>query len=213
MKYLLPIIAIALFQGCAMYQQTVSYDIGMTEVERPANFEQRYADTEIVKQDSAEISKYVYQDSLIGIAWIPTGEGFNFTLENKTDYSMKIIWDEAAFVDANGQSQRVMHEGVKYADRNSSQPPTIVVRGGNISDIVIPTNSISYTSGEYGGWSNSGVIKPYKAASRNDLMPAKENIGKNMQVLLPLEIQGTVNEYLFTFEVLDAKIPDPTPRY
>lgn len=32
---------------------------------------------------------------------------------------------------------------------------------------------------------------------------AKENAGKEVRILLPLEIQNTVNEYIFTFKVED----------
>ncbi|MEX0719954.1 MAG: hypothetical protein WD059_04745 [Balneolaceae bacterium] len=103
-------------------------------------------------------AKYVYQDSSLSIVWIPHVSKFYFELENKTNHSMKVVWDEAAFVDPNGRSMRVMHSGVKYSDRENSQPSSIVVRGGSLSDLVFPTDYVSYASGQYGGWRERGDI-------------------------------------------------------
>ena len=195
------------FTGCVGMLKTANYDIGMEEVERPSNSNERYADAEIIKQDSADISKYVYADSLISITWIPTASKFGFQLENKSEFSMKIIWDEAVFVNSNGESMRVMHSGVKYIDRNSPQPPTVIVRGGKVSDIIIPTDNVYYVSGQYGGWREKGIFEPYSEFSIEKLKPAKNHIGKKVQVLLPLDIKGTVNEYIFTFKVNDVELP------
>jgi hypothetical protein len=101
-----------------------------------------------------------------------------------------------------------MHIGVKYINRNEPQSPTVIVRGGKVSDIVFPTNNVSYVSGQYGGWRETGIFEPYAETSVEKLKPAKDHIGEEVQVLLPLEIQGTVNEYIFSFKVHDVELPE-----
>ena len=100
--------------------------------------------------DTAGVDRYVFEDDLMRIVWLFTASQASFDLLNKTTHSMKVQWDEAAYMDEDGNSHRVMHAGVKYSQRDAPQPPTVVVRGGRISDIVYPTSYVSYTSGNMG---------------------------------------------------------------
>ena len=119
-----------------------TYNFELTRVERPAEVSKRYGEIKISPVDDKGVTKYSFDDNLVNVVWLVTNDDISFVLENKTDYSMKIIWDDAAFVDSKGQSQRVMHSGVKYTDRNNSQPPTIIVRKGKITDIVQPVDLV-----------------------------------------------------------------------
>lgn len=204
MRYLIAILPIMLFTGCMGSMYTAKYDIGMEQVERPSDIEKRYGEAVITKQDTADVSKYIYADSLISIAWLPYPKQFEFVLENKSEHTMKLIWDESAFVDSNGQSHRIMHKGVKFTERNNSMPPSIVVRGGMISDLIYPSD---YVSWEYSSWVEKGIFEPWAEYSVSNLQPAKDHVGKSVQVLLPIEIEGNVNEYIFTFKVNDVELP------
>ena len=135
----------AFLTGCATYR--AYYDIGLKQVERPAQAKERYGEQTITKVEEEGIYKYFFEDEMVKIVWIPTAYQVSFVLTNKTNHSIKIVWDEAAFVDVAGVSHRVMHSGVKYIDRNNPQPPTVVVRKGTITDLVIPTDNIYYVSG------------------------------------------------------------------
>lgn len=35
-----------------------------------------------------------------------------------------------------------MHSGVKYTDRNNSQPATSIPKGASLSDILLPTDNV-----------------------------------------------------------------------
>lgn len=52
-----------------------------------------------------------------------------------------------------------MHSGVKYIDRNNSQPPNIIPKNASLSDVIIPTDNIYYVSGQYGGWRDGQVVQ------------------------------------------------------
>ena len=125
-----------------------------------------------------------FEDALIKSQFYVGNTSISIILQNKTSYTMKINWDNAAFIDENGISKRVIHEGVKLSDKNSPQAPSIIVRNGKISDSITPSDNIYYTSGEYGGWNYSNLTK-----------------GKNVNIslLLPIEIEGVANDYIFNF--------------
>jgi hypothetical protein len=138
---------------------------------------------------------------MIKIVWLPLSTQFVFRMHNKTDHSIRIIWDEAVYVNVNGSSGRVTHAGVKYTDRNNPQPPTVVVKNANIDDIIIPADNIYYVPGQYGGWRTRPMF-PNRANTQEESNALREQyIGKEVRVLLPLEIQGTINEYIFTFKI------------
>lgn len=187
--------------GCMTFQGY--YEIGLQEVERPEDAKERYGESKIINLEEEGETKYVYEDDLIKISWLPLPTQFAFSLENKSDNSIKIIWDEAVYVDQNGSSGRVMHSGVKYVDRSSPQPPTVVVKKAKVDDMVVPTDNIYYISGQYGGWQTRPLF-PNRANTQAELISlTQKNIGKTVKILLPLEIQDTVNEYIFSFKVED----------
>jgi hypothetical protein len=177
----------------------------LQEVERPENAKQQYGESKIVTFEENGESKISYEDELIKIVWLPLSSQFSFNLKNKTDHSIKIIWNEAVYVDENGSSGRVMHSGVKYVDRNNPQPPTVVVKNASIDDIIVPTDNIYYVSGEYGGWRTKPLL-PNRASTQEELTNLTNSfIDKTVSVLLPLQIEDTVNEYLFKFKVNSFK--------
>lgn len=194
-------ITIILLNGCVSYAGY--YKVGLYEVERPQNVKERYGEFTLVNFEEEGRTKYSYEDSLLKITWLPLSTQFAFTLQNKSNSSFKIIWDEAVYVDVEGSSERVMHAGVKYTDRNNPQPPSIVVRNAKIDDIVAPTSYIYYVSGQYGGWRERPLFQN-TATTPEELETVKNRyIGKTVKVLLPIQIEDTVNEYIFSFRVED----------
>jgi hypothetical protein len=194
-------LAALMVAGCMSY--TGTYKVGLQEVERPENAKERYGDSKIVNFDEDGSTKYSYEDSLIQIVWLPATKQFGFMMLNKTEHSIKIIWDEAVYIDENGASGKVMHAGVKYIDRNSSQPATIVPKKARIDDMVLPTDKVYYVSGQYGGWSTRPLFPNLATNQENLNTLTAMYIGKTVKILLPLQIEETVNEYTFSFKVED----------
>lgn len=191
------------------------YDISLTEVERPAKAKQRYGNQKIEKVQEEGISKYYFEDDMVKILWLPSAYKIAFILNNKTDHSIKIVWDEASFVDTTGGGHRVMHSDVKYTDRNNPQPPTVVVRKGSIEDIVFPTDYVYWKEGYYsryssipGGWQELPLLPSFQSGGSSAELKAKAeaNIGKTLQVLLPLQIEDVLNDYIFSFKVNEVEV-------
>jgi hypothetical protein len=95
-----------------LYYADVIYDISLQTVERPSDAQNRYGKQIITQIEEEGIQKNLFEDNMMTILWMPTETDIKFTLKNKTDHSIKIIWDEAAFVDVEGRSQHIIHSGV-----------------------------------------------------------------------------------------------------
>ncbi len=207
------IVLVSFITGCiATYR--AKYDIGLKEVERPAQAKERYGEKTITKVQEEGIFKYYFEDEMVKFIWIPSATEVAFVATNKTEHSIKILWDEAAYVDENGTSHRVMNSGIKYNERNNLQPPSIIVRKGTLNDIIIPTDYVYfYELGQYSSWKTEPLFPTMPKAgalsveTKEDLSArTKEYIGKTFQVLLPLEIEDVVNEYIFIFEIDDVLV-------
>ena len=105
-----------------------------------------------------------YSDELIAVKFQITDTSIAFTMKNLTSDSIKIIWDEVSFVQ-NGSAQKVMHVGVKYTDRNNSQPPTVIPPEISIDENLIPVNNVYWREGYYsqyssspGGWEENDIL-------------------------------------------------------
>ena len=97
-----------------------SYKTALLKVEKPEKATNRYGNTKIIQDNG--IDKYSYNDSIIDIVIFGTSEQFNFMLKNVSDHSLKIIWNEAAFVGLDGLSSKIMHVGTKFSEREGDQP-------------------------------------------------------------------------------------------
>ena len=193
--------------SCGAFKSYVaSYNVGLSKVESPANAKQQFGETKVVKFDDGGLTKYRYEDDYIDIAWYVSSKQFNFELRNKSAHSIKINWDDITYVDIDGKAGRVMHSGVKYIDRNNSQPSTTIPKNASISDILLPTDNVYYVSGQYGGWNEKYLIPcVYSKQETYDIL-APTNVGKKMSILMPIMIENVQNDYIFEFNI-DELIP------
>ena len=190
------------FSSCgALKSYVANYSIGLATVESPADAKQQFGETKVVSFSEEGVSKYRYEDDYIDIVWFVGSKQFNFTLKNKSGHSLKINWDDISYVDTKGQVGRVMHSGVKYTDRNASQPSTTVPKGARITDILLPTDNVYYVSGQYGGWRESYLIPCVYQTQEAFNTSAPEMVGKTMTIMMPIMIENVQNDYSFTFNI------------
>ena len=181
--------------GCAV----PIYDVGLSEVERPADARKRYGEHKIVSFEDGEETKYKFEDKMVEMVLFVDKKKISFSLLNKTKHSIKIVWDESVYIDQNGRRNRVMHQGVKYIKKSQPQPPSIVAPLATIEDVVIPADNVHLVG-------SSWRVYPLLPYSSEDATDAKNLIGEKLQVLLALQIQGVVNEYIFSFTINDVQI-------
>jgi hypothetical protein len=70
----------------------------------------------------------VYEDSVIKIDWDYSKTQIDFELYNKTDETLKVLWDDVAFVSLSNETGKIFHKGIKYIDRENSQPATSIYK-------------------------------------------------------------------------------------
>lgn len=203
-RILLSLIAAVSMTSCA-FGPYLTYSVGLSNVEAPVDAKTQYGEIKIIKLDVEGKTNYKYEDDYIDIMWIVTSTQFNFVLKNKSNYSIKIPWDDVAYISPSGQTGRVMHSGVKYIDRNNSQPASVVPKGASLSDIVIPTDNVYYVSGQYGGWREKKLFS-FEIDKNNIEQSKQEHIGKTVRLLFPIIIQDVKNEYVFEFKVEDITL-------
>ena len=149
-----------------------------------------------IKVDENGVNKFSFQDENISISIFAT-DRFDFDLKNVSDHSIKLIWNDAAYVDLRGNSSKIMHNGIKYSQREENQPSTTIIAGANIHDVIIPNSSVYYDKGlgentKFSGWR----IAPLFPTNYR----GKNNIGE-VRLMLPIQIKGVTNEYTFVFKV------------
>ncbi|MFR9542635.1 MAG: hypothetical protein SNH27_11325 [Rikenellaceae bacterium] len=200
-QIILSLIAAVSMTSCA-FGPYLSYNVGLSNVEAPADAKEQYGETKIVTLDVEGKTNYKYEDDYIDISWFVGSSQFSFVLKNKSDYSIKIPWDDVTYINTAGSVGRVMHSGVKYTDRNASQPASVIPNGASLSDIVQPTDNVYYVSGSYGGWRTSNLFN-FSIDKNNVATSATPYIGKTVKILLPVLIEDVRNEYVFEFRIND----------
>ncbi len=173
-----------------------SYKTALMKVEKPEDATNRYGETKVIQD--AGVDKYSYNDSIIDITIFGTKEKFSFILKNISNHSLKIIWNEAAFVGLDGSTSKIMHVGTKFSQRESDQPATVVIKGAKIDDVATPTANVYYDEGVKIGYSTIG--SGWKTKS----MLPEEYKGKEageIRLMLPIQVKDVVNEYTFIFRV------------
>lgn len=173
----------------------------MSSVESPADAKKQFGETKVVNFNEEGVNKYRYEDDYIDIVWYVGQKQFNFVLKNKSGHTLKINWDDVSYVDVKGNVGRVMHSGVKYAERNNSQPATTLPKNASISDLLLPTDNVYYVSGKYGGWRESYLVPCVYKNQEAFNAEASSLVGKTMTILMPIMIENVQNDYTFTFSI------------
>lgn len=160
----------------------------LVKVEKPENPSDRYGEVKTIEEDS--LTKYSFEDEIINIKIFCNILKFHFLLTNKSQNSIKIVWDDAVVVDNSGMTSKVIHSGVKYSQRDAPQTASTIIRGASLNDTAVPSSNIRY----------SDDLKDWTIDPMSSLGPEKEI--RQIQLMLPIQIKDVVNEYIFVFEVI-----------
>lgn len=164
-----------------------SYIATLSKVEKPKNPTIRYGETKTIEDDG--ITKFSYIDGYIDVLIFAISTQFNFILKNVSDNSIKVIWNEAVFVDSDGGTSKIMHIGTKYSQKEGDQPATTIIKGAKIDDQACPTKNVKYND----------VLKEWVT---DPLFPAKPNLTVSpIRLMLPIQVKEVINEYIFIFDV------------
>lgn len=158
----------------------------LTKVEKPSNSAIRYGKTTSVTEK--DITKYSYEDNFIDILIFASSTQFNFILKNVSNNTLKVVWNEAVFVDVDGNTSKVMHSGVKYSEREGDQPSSTIIKGAKLEDLAAPTDKIYY-SDTFEKWTSKSLYSNADVNAKN----------QTIKLMLPIQVKDVVNEYIFEF--------------
>lgn len=180
------------------------YSLQLVNVERPQSIKEKFGEVKITNVQEEQQRKYSYEDDNISIIWYVGKKQFNFDLHNKGKYSIKLPWDDMAFVNLSHHSNRLIHSGIRYAEKSNGQPASVIPRNSTLSDIMIPSDNVVLVDNT---WNEMDLFPriscPQEWEDRKD-----EFLGKKVSVLFPVIIQDVVNEYMFEFEITGIEITE-----
>lgn len=197
--YTLALVAL-LMQSCSVMKDinkscyVPGYHLTLTSVDSPANAKERYGETITTEKSNGDSLRYSFEDDYIKISWYAGDDKFYFSLFNKSNHSLKIIWDDATLVRPDNSISKLIHSGINYEKRNDAQVSTTIPRGAKTTDILIPIDNIKYNN--YIGW----YIEPILPQNIK-ISDAEEYNGKTLKILLPIKIEDIQNEYTFLFKI------------
>lgn len=153
------------------------YHFELTKVDKPKN--------QNVKKGTLTDNN-IYEDNIISIKWNEDRMQFHFNLKNMASNTMKLIWDEALIINFDGFTERVLHKGANIEALQKPQQPSIIPSLAQLADYYWSEN---YYGGRrllagYGGINNDGI-----------------NDGKEMRLILPVQVGTTTYTYSFTFKL------------
>jgi hypothetical protein len=184
------------------------YDISLLSVEKSTGTEKVYEKQKIETVLEEGIRKFYFEDEMVRIQWRPTANDIVLVVHNKADNPVKIVWDEGKFIDEKGGSHRLLYSGIGYEERNDFHPSTIIYAKDTLEDFVYPAD---YWQKEESGkkshknqdhWKRGSFLPTQIRGTAEELRTKAEPfVGKTFQVILALQINGALNDYVCTFIV------------
>lgn len=152
------------------------------------------------KTNDATINAVSYSDEYITIIPKSIDPKIELTLFNNHTSSIRILWDESAYIDISGNAHRVIHTGVKFTDKEKAQVASIVPAGAKIEDVAVPVECIEYINGAW-------IIIPFEYNKFYNLSDAEDKVCayKNdpslsgCTLVLPIMVEDKKIEYTLRF--------------
>lgn len=163
------------------------------------------AGVDVDYKDEAERNQ-TYSDDIISVYWEYTHNAIRFMLQNNTTKTIRILWDEVTYVSPDNISHGILHDGVRYIDAGKPMMPSVVVRSGSLTDVIIPSDYVYYSS-IFKDWIHRDLFSDIDSIIEDKVeKKANEYVGQIHQVLMPLDVGGVIHEYLFVFKVEGYRI-------
>lgn len=163
--------------------------------------------------DEEDETGFLFEDDDIKITWKPNYDDFKFVLFNKTNSSIKLIWDECSFIDVDNKAFKVINKQTKLINEEKTIVNTIIPKGAAIDDLVYPVGWVKYNY-KY-GYSAMPMFDSLLVGGDNLIDKKTEKLkktflNKSMKVLLKFEINSEIKEYTFSFSIKNIEIKDYT---
>lgn len=181
------LVALSVLLGACM--PTIQYRTSLSDVSGPPT-------TRIISSDDAVTG--IVESETARIEAVPRGGVFALTVHNLTDSTMRIVWDDAAYVSPDGVASKVSHGEVRYIDVGKAQEPMVIPARSRAEVFAVPHSAIIR------GGLGSPVVRDFVAFGDS----AEDLEGKSIRLMLPIQVGGQTHEYTLTFHLRDIVIPE-----
>ena len=156
-----------------------------------------------VEENGKEINveNNTFNSELFDITWKYNFTDFSFVLNNKSDYNIKINWNEISLIDQFGENNKIFHSGIKYIDREKEQAETMVYKKSKITDLIAPIKNVYYEAGKYGGWKQNQILK-VKSQTFGAYQFYNSLVDNSLiRIAMPLIINEKQKDFIYTFKI------------
>lgn len=195
--FALPVVMFAAASCATTY--TASYILSMSPMKGTVDARDSDGRVAAAELGGGVNGNLVYSDSIIDVTW-GFGRYFELFLTNMTDHAIRVLWDGAALVGPEGRAEPLVHGDVAVIDRFAEQKPSVVPPGASIYDVAMIPSSVYYDDSSR-EWKTKPMLPTEFGTRRKLLETAPMMTGLKLSVLLPVECEGIVYEYLFPFTV------------
>ena len=157
-----------------------------------------------------------FEDNNVQFRFSPSSERIWVAIRNKTDKKMNLVRDKAEFIDHQGEAYTVLYgySGLNfedmlrmYANNNRYLSPMEIDPGSEITGHVWINNYLEISSmldwQRIGPTDISFLMRPFFPRNRND-GKGEELEGSTFQLILPIDFDGHISNYNFTFKINDV---------
>ena len=191
------------FVGCSSYAP-YRYSFSLIE---PQN-ENRQND--VVEQAMS------FEDSKVGFRFVPSSESIRVSIKNKSDHEINVVRDKAEYIDSAGKSHRVhygsdyVQEVTSFAVNTSTIVPLLRIDpNSEITGYVWINNWPDFHLGQ--GPGNDPISTPNIHNRMEPFFPrfsfegeGKELKDSTFRLVLPIDDDGLISNYTFTFLINDV---------
>lgn len=184
--------SICFFALCFSQQETTAYYSSYNlELVRVKNLK---LDTTLKKS-----SENIFEDNAMSFSLKSSSETIcAFSVNNKTNSSCKINWDSASYTDILGDDL-----GVTFITNaaNQNQIQSEISPKSEITPLIVPEGYASFINGK---WEPTPTLFNTQQAA----MAYQKYGNKNISIIIPIEIQGEVTDYLLDFTIINYAIKE-----
>lgn len=210
-KLVLCLSSLILLSSCSS-RLKAAYEVSLDDVQNPAKISFTKGKPVSINYDT-EPTITSFEDDFIKIGWIPDVKFFQFKLINKTNSTIKLLWNEVVFSNIDNTNYKVINGSTKYQDDEKSLLDSSILAGGSITNMVYPSGWVSYETDigisllmgiNASGWTTPALFPVYiKSDDKNKLKANmhKKYDNKSIKIYMPLLINNEKKEYTFTFKI------------
>ena len=138
-----------------------------------------------------------FDDEALSVTFFLDPDGISCNLRNKTNDPITINWNNVSWVDESSIAHKLIHTGIRLADKEAPQTPTVIPPLARIEETMFPAEYVKSTAR---GWSK-GSMWPVLGSLSEDQSALKRFEESTSSVFMPLEVHGKTKNYNFVFKV------------